>query len=163
MADVLKDDEEQAGSSSYRRIWKRGRGPASSNLALKAMAVLYDAQRPLTRDELADQLLKRLDAYERDYLEAWALRRLEQQARWDAKRHGKGSSFINRLKKLETIKTVQRWITEVFAGRIHGGTLVRDPDGRFHPGADVPRIQTMDGKLMRYTPNTRKELEQADH
>jgi hypothetical protein len=156
-------DGESDHSPSFRRVWKRRSGAqGSSNLSLKAMAVLYDANRPLTRDELAEGLLARLDAYERDYLEAWALRRLDQQAKWKSK--DREVDVVKRNTTSTSDRAIKRWLTEVFAARARSTqTLIRDLDGRFRPGARAPRVLTMDGQLKRFTPEARKELEQAEH
>lgn len=152
-------DAEESTSASYRRIWKRRDGSqGSSQLALNAMAVLYDAGQPLSRNELASRLLPRLDAYARAYLEAWYGRRRDQIARAQ-----KRPINIVIDKTMLTEVALRTWLTNSFFVRAKGGTLIRDPDGRYRPGPRAPIAVTMDGDRKAFTPTVRHELEQADH
>ena len=149
-----------------RRIWKRRNAAHGSTfLSLKAFAVLYDVGRGLTRQELADELRQRLVPTEIAYLQAWHLRRLRQVSQCIA-RHRKPSVIAVSHESAITT-SIERallvWLSLVFCKRVNQGhTLVRDADGRYMPGPRSPRIQTLDGQLIPYTPAVRHELEQAD-
>lgn len=159
----------ETASASDRRVWKRW-NPAqgSSALSLKAMAVLYDAGQPLSRDELADRLLPQLDPYALDYLAAWYQRRLVQQSRANATYRGiESETSLSGKRDVSDSPAprvaLRRWISEIFARRVYGGTLIRDSDRRLRPGPRAPRAQTIEGALVPFTPEKRQELEQADH
>jgi len=131
------------------------------------MAVLYDAGMPLTGDELATSLLVRLEPSERNYLEAWDLRRLELKQERMRKHRG---TAVTVVKSITTVTTralpaiVRLWVMDVFVKRVRQGqTLIQDADGRYRPGPKAPRVLTMDGHLVDFTPETRRELEQAEH
>lgn len=158
------DDDADPPASSSRRVWKRhGGSQGSSQLALAAMGVLYDAGEPLTRDQLAERLLPRLDAWARDYLEAWHLRRLEQKEKWRRKAGAVRDSKPAVMESRTVQSAVRDWLTEIFARRSYTTqTLIRLPDGRYTPGPKAPLMKTIDGDLVRYTPETRRELADAD-
>jgi hypothetical protein len=64
----------------------------------------------------------------------------------------------------DLLRAVRSWLSAVFAKRVtQGYTLSRDADGRFRPGSNAPRALTIDGRLVKFTPETRRELEQAEH
>lgn len=153
---------------SFRRIWKRRDGSqGSSELALAAMAVLYDAGTPLTRGEIADRLWPRLDDYARAYLRAWDARRREQQRRWVRRRRQPQSDVVDseltRTESTASDATLRHWLKQIFCRRIYGGqTLIRHPDGRYEPGPRAPILKTLEGERVRYTPEVRREVEQSD-
>lgn len=166
------DDEAVEASSSDRRVWKRADpSKGSSLLTLKVFGILYDAGEPLTREQIAERLIPQLSATTTGYLKAWYVRRLEQQVQWQAKSRG-DVSLVERSTRLTPEWTItdaiKRWVLEVFAQRLQkkkgslGRTLVRDADGRYSPGPSAPRIMTLDGQLLSYTPAVRRELEHAD-
>lgn len=161
------DDEtnETEAVPAFGRVWqKRNPHQGSSPLSLKAMAVLYDAGQPLSRDELADRLLPQLDAYACSYLEAWWLRKTAQ-GRAKILRHRHRPVTVAEVQPTVTSQRALRaWLSAVFAQRVrHSHTLLRDPDGRFRPGPIPPQVQTLDGRIMDFTPEARHALEQADH
>lgn len=164
---VMEEEEapSEAGPTSQgRRIWQRANPwQGSSRLALLAMAVLYDAGEPLTRDQLADQLIPRLDAYQRGYLEAWYQRKQQVQSRSNSKRRDKSLEAQRELPEVPLDRIVRTWLTQSFVKRAtYGTTLERLPDGRYQPGKTAPRVVTLDGKKLAYTPEARRELEQAE-
>jgi hypothetical protein len=164
-------------SDTMRRVFQRWPGGSgSSDIALKAMAVLYDAGAPLTLDELGTRLLERLDVYERAFLEARDLHIRQSQRRWmEAKRRAAGAkrraASVDALsgerastlvRPIEVV--VGRWLMQVFVKRSRdGSTLVQDPDGRLRPGATAPYVRTLTNELHRYTPEMRQRLEQEEH
>ena len=157
------DEEEAPAFSSDRRVWKlwQPTRQGASGLVLKTIGILYDAGKPLTRDELADQLVARLEPTERGYLEAWYLRFTEQVKRSWAKTHPNSKSALpNSSRPIPSITSIaRRWISQ----RIVKTHIIRDPDGRYRPGPTPPLAQTMDGRLLRFTPEERQRLAQADH
>jgi hypothetical protein len=150
------DEDVDPGPWAGRRIWQRANpGLGSSQLTLLAMAVLYDAGEPLTREAIAERLLPRLDVYQLGYLEAWAMRRRDVQRRTTARR--RGSVIV--LEQPSTItpvavdEAVPLWLTYSFLVRARTGhTLERLPDGRFQPGRTAPRVLTLDGRRIAFTP-----------
>jgi hypothetical protein len=167
---VMEEEEappDAAPSSRGRRIWQRANPwQGSSRLALLAMTVLYDAGEPLTRDEIADRLIPRLDAYQRGYLEAW-YQRLTNNHRIDVAKHEGRSLIVNStpltISPIPLERIVRRWLVTIFCPRAtKGTTLERLPDGRYQPGKTAPRVVTLDGKKLAYTPEERYKLEQAE-
>jgi hypothetical protein len=164
--DHRDEETEPPPVPSFRRLWKRhDGGHGSTQLALKAMGVLYDAGAPLTRDELEARLLPLLDPYQRSYLEAWHLRR-KALIRNALRKHKRRPEIVERARS--TISTgiqaaVHGWVGEVFLRRVYGQSLVRDPDGRYRPGPKAPRVLTIDGRLVAYTPEARQELTTKEH
>jgi hypothetical protein len=160
---VDEADEQSASPDPSRRIWKHRDGSqGSSLLSLKAYGVLYDAGRPLTRQELADQMHQRLVATEIWYLQAWDARRTRQQKEVISRRR-KGDVFSLRPESENTPRqALSNWLLQIFDRRRYGQTLIRDAEGRYAPGPSAPRIQTMDGQLIAYTAPVRHALNQAD-
>lgn len=158
-----QDDAEESASSS-RRIWKRRDGSqGSSQLALAAMAVLYDAGQPLTRDQIVERLWPRLDDYARAYLQAWYARYRDQQNRNQRRARGTVNVKFQNITLTAGIVSLRRWVNQVFAPRAKTGhTLIQHPDGRYEPGPRAPFLTTMEGARVRYTPEVRRDVEQAD-
>ena len=151
--------------SSDRRIWKHRDGSQGSLLlSLKAFGVLYDAGRPLTLEEFAQELRRRLVPTEIGYLEAWQLRRRQYSHKANARRRTNGDIQhpVNSCMSSSIDEALPCWLRTVFRQRRKGRTLIQDAEGRYAPGPAPPRIQTIDGELRAYTPTVRHELEQAD-
>lgn len=159
------DETPERVFSSGRRIWQRANpSQGSSRLALLAMSVLYDAGEPLTREAIAERLISKLDPYQRGYLEAWYQRRQDIMRSANIKRRGAPDNSNNGPLELPTMdQIVPQWLRQVFLKRIsQGSTLERLPDGRYQPGKTAPRILTMDGRRLAFTPEARHEVERDE-
>jgi hypothetical protein len=152
-----EEPDEAAPTFGQRRVWKRANPwQGSSRLALLTMAVLYDVGEPLTRDAIAERLIPRLDPYQRGYLEAW----YQHHRGWQRKKEVLDGQRTSLDRPFERI--VRVWLTQVFCQRTKGGTLERLPDGRYQPGRTAPRVMTLDGHSLAYTPEARHELERTE-
>jgi hypothetical protein len=158
--------EEEESARSDRRVWKRHVGMGSTRLTLKAMGVLYDAGAPLSRAEIIERLVPLLDPYERGYLEARYLRWCEKHRKHNRRRRKQNDDAEADSSASSSVglhESVQSWLTEIFLKRVsQGHTLIRDPDGRFRPGAKAPNMQTMDGRVVAFTPEARIQLAQEE-
>jgi hypothetical protein len=163
--------EEESAVFSGRRIWKRhDPGQGSLSISLKAMDVLYDAAQPLTKPELIERLIAKLDPYERSYLEAWHLHQRDRNRQSLRRANGKDSvrKAPRTLSPLNFDRTVHVWLTQVFEQRLRaqrkgGRTLIKDEDGRYRPGPKAPEATTADGRVVRYTPEIRETLTHEEH
>ena len=171
MADTALEDTDRPSVSSYRRIWKKRTGSeGSSQIVLAVYGILYDAGQPLTRDDIADRLIARLDPYQRAYLETWYLRVCERQEIQKQRKRPLGIR-VNESTRMSTPldvpdirRAVRHWLSKTLSDRLRTTqSLIRDADGRYRPGAKPPRILTIDGRLLAFTPAMRQELEQTDH
>ena len=188
MARQAPEDTDTSSVPSYRRRWKN-RQPATegtSLLVLKVFGVLYDAGRPLTREEILDRFNAQLDSYGRAYIEAWYGRLLAQQKRSRTKhrqselRQPSRNSLTYTTSHMAdseqgeapydlpvgSIRPVQRWLTQIFFNkkRRTRESLVCDREGRYSPGPKPPRfVNPVDGRILPFTSSTRQELEQTDH
>lgn len=162
-----------AAASSDRRIWKRRNGSAdgTSQLVLRVYDVLYDAGEPLTRDQIVERLVPRLDPYMVGYLEAWYLRHKALARTYVQRGRGGDVSLRTTTRKLTSPDLpviVHRWMGQVFDQRLQrkgsktGGSLVRDTAGRYAPGPVAPWTVTLDGKRLPYTPDVRQLLQAED-
>lgn len=155
--------DEVALTFGSRRVWQRANpSQGSSRLALLAMAVLYDAGEPLSRDAITERLIPRLDPYQRSYLEAWYQHKITQDRKHQTKTNFSVLDSQRTLKPIPFDQIVRRWVVGVFFQRRDGGTLERLPDGRYQPGRTAPRIMTLDGRRLAYTAEARHELERTE-
>ena len=161
----VMDDAAVEAASSDRRIWKRRNGSAdgTSSLVLRVYDVLYDAGEPLTRDQIVDRLVPRLDPYMVGYLEAWYSR---QRILLAAKKHRHPQTSASEGADIRVV--TRRWLSQVFDQRLQrkgsktAGSLIRDADGRYAPGPVAPWTVTLDGKRLPYTPDVRQLLHAED-
>lgn len=164
MTDTTHDDDPDPKLSTFgRRVWPgvSRLGPASSNLALAAMAILYDAGSPLTRDELAERLIASLHPAQVGYLKSWYLRTTALKAKSYARRKSSEGTkvIVPSDGDPNPIRCARYWIGQIFVSK-QTQRIERLPDGRIQPGPKAPKMLTVDGRRVAYTPEARKQLEQ---
>lgn len=156
-----------------RRVWAKHRdgGQGSSKLTLLAYDALYDAGRPLTLEELTEAVMPHVSELLEGYLLAWFYRQRNQTSRsaraasvqslsTDSDCTGVnddiGPPSEIQVRPVAKKILVERWLKVNFTKRMYEGTTLCKVDGdRFAPGPKPPRILTVEGELLDYTPAER--------